>query len=263
VFNGSFSETGIIKKLSEGSPCYIEVTIPEGKDIYYVNHVLYDVGICKKNGVLSLSSNKTFLSSLGIPCLEGFMFPDTYKLVKGQSCKMAITEMVSNFKRKVLPLFYSYKPPDIVIRAFSNRVTVKKLITLASIIERETSNSSEKPLIASVFYNRLVKGMKLQSDPTVFYAYKKKGIFKEKLHKGDTDVKSPFNTYYVKGLPPTPICNPGIDSILAAMHPARSNYLYFIAREDRKGHYFFKSYNGQLRILRKELGEKEKKMGFR
>ena len=262
VFNGNFSATDIIKKFSKGSPCYIEVTIPEGEDIYYVNRSLHDAGICRKNEVLLLSSDKTFLSSLGIPCLEGFMFPDTYKFVKGQSCKMAITEMVSNFKQRVLPLFCSYKPPNIVVKAFS-KVTPEKLLILASIIERETSNSSEKPLIAGVFYNRLIKGMKLQSDPTVFYAYKKMGIFKEELHKGDTDVKSPFNTYYIKGLPSTPICNPGIDSILAAMHPVRSGYLYFVARKDRKGHYFSKSYNEQLKILRKEFGKKAKKVGFR
>jgi len=245
---GSFSAVDILKELTKGTPCLVKVTIPEGSDLFDVDRILSERGFCKPGEVLQLSRDKGFLSHLGVSFLEGYIYPDTYMVREGASCREILETAVSQFKRVVKPLFSFYSPPETVRRALGE-VTEEKILTVASIVEKETFLKSERPIIASVIYNRLLKGMKLQCDPTVYYAYKVAGIKKEKLHKGDTSFPSPYNTYYAKGLPPSPICNPGLDSIKAAMHPQKTPYLYFVA--GRNGHVFSKSYNQHLKNIRK------------
>ncbi|TCK04653.1 endolytic transglycosylase MltG [Phorcysia thermohydrogeniphila] len=245
---GNLSTVEVLKELSKGRPCLKKVTIPEGSDIFDLDRILSKEGFCKSGEVLSLSEDKGFLSELQIPHLEGYVYPDTYFVNEKASCKDVIRTAVSHFKRVTGKLFSEYTPPRLVKKALGE-VTEEKLLVVASIVERETNVKEEKPIIAGVIYNRLIRGMKLQCDPTVYYAYKKAGIKKKKLHRGDTSFPSPYNTYYVKGLPPTPICNPGIDSIKAAMYPEETRYLYFVAAE--KGHIFSTSYNQHLKNIRK------------
>jgi len=248
LLKGVYSTVDILKEFTKGTPCLVKVTIPEGTDIFGVDKLLSEKGFCNKGEVISLSKDRFFLKELQIPYLEGHIYPDTYFVNEKASCKEVIKTAVFRFKKVVGNLFSGYTPPKLVKRALKD-VSKEKLIIVASIVEKETSIKEEKPLIAGVIYNRLVKKMKLQCDPTVYYAYKVAGIKKNKLHKGDTSFPSPYNTYYIKGLPPSPICNPGIESIKAAMFPKETHYLYFVAGE--KGHIFSTSYNQHLKNIRK------------
>ncbi len=247
-FNGRYSPLQILQRITAGSPCLVSITVPEGSDIFDVDRILSLKGFCRKGEVVSLSKDEKFLKSLSLPSLEGFIFPDTYFVREGAGCREVIKVAVEEFKQKVYPMFDAYVPPRLVKEALGN-VTLKKIVTVASIVEKETSLRKEKPVIAGVIYNRLKRGMKLQCDPTVIYSFKVAGFEKRELHKGDTSFPSPFNTYYVSGLPPTPICNPGLDSIKAAMYPEETEYLYFLA--NGKGHVFSKSYNQHLKLIRK------------
>lgn len=259
---GTYSPVEIVQELTKGSPCLTKVTIPEGANIFDVDKILSEKGFCRKGEILKLSKDKEFLNSLRLKFLEGYIFPDTYYHRENASCKEIIEETVKNFNKKTQSLFKDYNPPEIVKRGLKE-VTKDKILIVASIVEKETPLPEEKPIIAGIIYNRLAKGMKLQCDPTVFYAYKVAGIEKEKLHRGDTSFPSPYNTYYIRGLPPTPICNPGLDSIKAAMYPEKTQYLYFVA--ENKGHIFSKSYNQHLKIIRKiyRNGKKEKEEKIR
>jgi UPF0755 protein len=259
---GTYSPVEIVRELMKGSPCLTKITIPEGTDIFDVDKILSEKGFCRKGEVLKLSKDKEFLNFLRLKFLEGYIFPDTYYVRENESCKEIVEETVKNFDRKTKSLFKDYDPPEIVKRGLKE-VTRDKILIVASIVEKETSLLEEKPIIAGIIYNRLIKGMKLQCDPTVFYAYKVAGIEKEKLHRGDTLFPSPYNTYYIKGLPPTPICNPGLDSIRAAIYPEKTQYLYFVAK--KRGHIFSKSYNQHLKLIGKILkhGKKEKEEKIR
>ncbi|SMP10602.1 UPF0755 protein [Desulfurobacterium pacificum] len=246
-FSGKLTAGEILEEFTKGHPCLVSFTIRPGDDLFSVDKTLSQTGICSKGEVLKLSKDKDFLKKLNIPFLEGYLFPDTYKVAQEANCRKALSVPVKEFKDRVYPLFEGYNPPPLVKKALK-KVTLPKILIVASIIEKETSNEKEKPLIASVIYNRLTKGMKLQCDPTVFYAYKMAGIEKKRLHRGDVDFPSPYNTYYVRGLPPTPICNPSLSSIKAAMYPAKTQYLYFVAYGNK--HLFSKSYNQHLKLIR-------------
>ncbi|MEO2069304.1 MAG: endolytic transglycosylase MltG [Desulfurobacteriaceae bacterium] len=253
---GELSPLEILKELSTGSPCLVKITIKEGDDIFSIDKLLSQKGFCKKGEVLKLSRDSAFLKNLKIPFLEGFIFPDTYYVNEDASCKEIIKLAVENFKRKTKNIFDNYEPLKLVKDALG-KINKEKILIVASIVEKETSLEEEKPIIASVIYNRLKRKMKLQCDPTVLYAYKMKGVEKDKLHKGDTNIASPYNTYYIKGLPKTPICNPSLSSIKAAMYPKETPYLYFVAK--CKGHIFSKSYNQHLKAIRKVRNAREAK----
>jgi len=238
----------LLKVFESGSPCLVSYTILPGSDVFDVDKLLSENSLCNKGEVLKLSKDRKFLNFLGIPHLEGYLFPNTYYVAEGSDCRFVVSVPVKEFKKEVYPLFKRYNPPKLVRKALG-KVTLDKIVTIASIVEKETSKEDEKPLIAGVIYNRLIRKMKLQCDPTVFYAYKLSGIDKRKLHKGDVNFPSPYNTYYVVGLPPAPICNPSLTSIKAAMYPAQTSYLYFLAYKGR--HIFSESYNQHLKLIRK------------
>ncbi|ADY72746.1 aminodeoxychorismate lyase [Desulfurobacterium thermolithotrophum DSM 11699] len=259
---GEYSPIEIIQELTKGTPCLTKFTIPEGANIFDVDRILSEKGFCKKGEVIKLSKDRNFLNSLKLKFLEGYVFPDTYYVKESANCEEVLKIAVENFKKKVEPLFEGYNPP-IIVKKGLGKVNKEKILTVASIVEKETSIPEEKPIIAGIIYNRLIKGMRLQCDPTVYYSYRLVGIEKRKLHKGDTLFPSPYNTYYTKGLPPTPICNPGLESIEAAMFPKKTSYLYFVAEDGR--HLFSKSYNHHLKLIRKiyKYGEKRKEKTVR
>jgi UPF0755 protein len=157
------------------------------------------------------------------PDLEGYLHPDTYHFARGISEAEIIATLVATFRqrfhREVLPL------------ADGSR-TVRELIALASIVEKETQADGERPLIAGVFANRLRRGMALGADPTVIYALKREGVWDGNLRRSDLQLDSPYNTYLYPGLPPGPICSPGLASLIAAAKPAETDYLYFVSRND-------------------------------
>jgi len=218
----------------------IKVTIPEGFDIKEIAKALQEKGIidseifmesCKNYKLpayIHENKNRNFN-------LEGFLFPATYELKAGMSGQVIIKLMVDKFYSTINEL-NKEKPID-----------MKKLddiIIMSSIVERETSNARERNKVASVFYNRLDKNMKLQSCATVLYSI---GKHKEKLYNKDLEVKSPYNTYKVEGLPIGPICSPGKASIKAVLSPAKTNYLYFVLDNDGK-HFFTDNYNEFLKV---------------
>ena len=164
--------------------------------------------------------------------LEGYLFPDSYALDEKSTPENIARRMVEQFERQFTP--------EMVEKVGKTGLTIHQIVTLASIIEREAIVSSERPLMAGVFYNRLRLGMRIQSDPTVQYALidaqpelqKKYGWWKKGLTIDDLNVDSPYNSYKYPGLPPGPICNPGLASIKAAIEPANTDYIYFVAKPD-------------------------------
>ena len=207
------------------------VTIAEGFTLYQIAQLLEELNIVGKEVFLQKASSPAFISSLGLPAevgstLEGYLFPDTYHLFRERDPEEVIQIMVRQFKKVF--------NPDLASRASQLGISQREAVILASIIEKETPLSEEKPLISAVFHNRLKKKMPLQSDPTVIYGIKN---FDGNLTKEDLLRPTPYNTYLVNGLPPTPICNPGKDSIHAALYPASVPYLYFVSKNDGS-HYF-------------------------
>jgi UPF0755 protein len=207
------------------------VTIPEGYTLSQIAVLLEDLNLVEKKGFLQKASSPAFINSLGLselagPTLEGYLFPDTYHVFREMDPEEVIQMMVHQFKKVF--------GPDLVHRTSELGISEKEAVILASIIEKETSLPEEKPLISAVFHNRLKRNIPLQSDPTVIYGIKN---FDGNLTKEHLLRQTPYNTYLIVGLPPTPICNPGKESLLAALHPAPVTYLYFVSKNDGS-HYF-------------------------
>jgi UPF0755 protein len=156
--------------------------------------------------------------------LEGYLFPDTYALPRRSDAARVVASMVSRF-REVLT-------PEVRKIAEARGLSVRQLVTLASIVEKETGRPDERPVIAAVYSNRLAIGMGLQCDPTVIYALQRAGRFDGNLRRDDLAFDSPYNTYRYRGLPPGPIAAPGRASLEAAARPAEAEYLYFVSRND-------------------------------
>ena len=209
------------------------VTIPEGYTLSQIAQVLEELNIVAKTDFIKKASSPVFIASLGLSqsggsTLEGYLFPETYHLMREMDPEEVLQMMVHQFKK----VFGS----DLANRASQLGISEKEAVILASIIEKETPLRGEKPLISAVFHNRLTRRIPLQSDPTVIYGIKG---FDGNLTKEDLLRPTPYNTYLLPGLPPTPICNPGKDSLLAALNPAPVPYLYFVSKND--GSHFFSS----------------------
>jgi UPF0755 protein len=218
-FTDAMTPTDILRKLATGDVDYRRFVLPEGYSIYQAAELLEQKGYFKKAAFLDACRNPALLKRLAIPgaSVEGYLYPATYNLSRGSGEEQLIDQMVEAFNKTYAGL----KGGD----GFSRR----EIVTLASIIEKEAVSADEKPLIASVFNNRLRLGMPLQSDPTAVYGVR---AFSGKVTKADIERRSPYNTYLIAGLPPGPIGNPGSDALRAALHPARTTYLYFVARQD-------------------------------
>lgn len=230
IFKG-MSSNEILKRLSKGDVLKREVTIPEGFNLYETGERLSDNSICGYNDFIKYAFDRDFLTSTGIfsSSAEGFLYPDTYIFAEGKNAGDIIIIMHNRMKEVLDSIDLS--------NLKSLNLNIDKLINLASLIEKEAKLPEERKYISAVFHNRLKRDIALYCDPTVRYAVKK---FKGRITYNDLKVDSPFNTYRYKGLPPTPICSPGKDSIVAALNPAETNYLYFVAREDGS-HYFSKT----------------------
>src|SRR4030043_2264627 len=207
------------------------VTIPEGYTLAQIAQLFEDSNLIEKKEFLQKATSPDLINSLDLsqlagPTLEGYLFPDTYHLFREMDPEEVIKMMVLRFKK----VFNS----DLAHWTAEIGISEREVVVLASIIEKETSLSQEKPLISAVFHNRLKKKIPLQSDPTVIYGIKN---FNGNLTKEDLMRPTPYNTYLMVGLPPTPICNPGKDSLLEAIYPAPVPYLYFVSKNDR-AHFF-------------------------
>lgn len=207
------------------------ITIVEGYTLAQIAQLLEDSNIVGKEAFIQKARSPDFISSLGLfhlagSTLEGYLFPDTYFLTKEMDPEEVIQIFVQRFKKVF--------EQELNKRTKSLELSEREIVILASIIEKETSLPEEKPLISAVFHNRLKKKMPLQSDPTVIYGIKN---FNGNLTKDHLIKPTPYNTYLNLGLPPTPICNPGRDSLFAALNPSPVPYLYFVSKNDGS-HYF-------------------------
>ncbi|MBN1255217.1 MAG: endolytic transglycosylase MltG [Deltaproteobacteria bacterium] len=219
----------ILRKLVTGDVVKYRITIPEGYTVRQIAARLEEKGIIQdQEEFLAEAFSPDFAASMGIQGvgIEGYLFPDTYLFSKGVAPAEVIKTMMGKFTGVYGPAFAQ--------RAAELGLTDREVVTLASIIEKETGVASERPLISAVFHNRLKRGMPLCSDPTVIY-----GIagFDGNLRKRDLEQRTPYNTYLIQGLPPGPIANPGRASLEAALYPAPVNYLYFVSRNDGSHHF--------------------------
>ena len=225
----------VLNSLVKGQVKRHLVTIAEGYTLSQIAQYLENLNIGEKEAFLQKASSPAFIASLdlshstqsgSLSTLEGYLFPETYHLIKEMASEEVIKMMVHQFKKVF--------GPELQSRASQMGISQRDAVILASIIEKETPLPEEKPLISAVLHNRLKKKIPLQSDPTVIYGIKN---FNGNLTKEHLLKPTPYNTYLISGLPPTPICNPGKDSILAALYPAPVPYLYFVSKHDGS-HYF-------------------------
>ena len=222
-FKRGITFSDLLKKLSKNEVSSIEVTIPEGYNLYQIASLLKkDIAMDSSLFVKSISDT-SLIHRVGLDTknLEGYLFPDTYRLFWKMAPEKIIELMVDEFK-KIIDISFSLQ-----LRNFN--FSLSQLVTLASLVESEAGMDKDRPLISAVYHNRLKIGMPLQCDPTVIYAL---GGLSRPLNHKDLEVDSPYNTYKHPGLPPGPINNPGRASILAALFPADVNYLYFVAKGD-------------------------------
>ncbi len=222
-FNAAMPPAEILSMLVAGRVVLHSVTVPEGYTINQIADVLEQQRITNRSDFVTLSSDKSFLQTLGISAdtVEGYLYPDTYRFPRATAAKDVIRAMVDQLGH-VMTQEWQARAKDI-------NLTVHEVLTLASVIEKETGSGDERPQISSVFHNRLKKHIPLQSDPTVIYGLPN---FDGNLHKKDLSHPSPYNTYRWAGLPPGPIASPGAQSIRAALYPAPSAYLYFVSKND-------------------------------
>ncbi len=217
----------LLEILRKGLVILHPVTIPEGFNREQVADALAAKGLADKKRFLELTEDKALLRQYGIssPSLEGYLFPDTYQFSRATPTPAIIDTMVKRFRQVVAPL---------MDKSQGAGMKFEEVVILASIVEKETGRPEERPLIASVFLNRLRLGMRLESDPTVIYGIEN---FDGDLKKKDLTEKTPYNTYVIHGLTPGPIANPGLESIKAVMEPARTDYLFFVSKNDGSHHF--------------------------
>ena len=245
-----YSTRQVAALLLSGKTWARPVTIPEGLSLREIAQEMEKAGMLKAEDFLAaaaLAAERMRRDGFPGESLEGYLFPDTYYFPKSITPGAAVAVMVDTFRRKagqVLPAEVTRDP-----------AALHRVVTLASIIEKETGAGFERPLISSVFHNRLKKKMLLQSDPTVIYSLPS---FDGNIRKKDLGHDSPYNTYRYRGLPPGPIANPGVESLDAAWRPADSDYLYFVSKNNGE-HYFSKTLAEHNRaVLTFQLGRGRK-----
>ncbi len=217
-FSSPISAAEVYDRIERGETYTILVTIPEGANIFDIATRLEKAGIGTRRQFLQAAVKDVGLISDLDPhakSLEGYLFPDTYRFSPNASEDLIVATMVRRFRA--------------VAEELGLKQNVHRIVTIASLVERETAVNSERPLVASVFKNRLAKKMPLASDPSVIYGLELDGRWRGEIHQSDLSFNTPYNTYLHAGLPPGPVANPGIPSLRAAMHPAKTDYLYFVA----------------------------------
>ena len=206
------------------------VVVPEGYNIYDIAAVVEQAGLGSAADFVAVAKNDLQLVRDIDPqakSLEGYLFPDTYQFTRIDTAHEIVAAMVHRFRQTAQKI------------GLLGRPDIHRIVTMASIVEKETAVPDERPLVASVYFNRLDKNMALGADPTVIYAALLAGRYRGTIYQSDLQFASPYNTYKFPGLPPGPIANPGAASLQASMHPAESEFLYFVS--DNNGHHRFSS----------------------
>jgi len=228
LFDSSWNPGEILSALCRGRVVLRRLTVPEGYTVKQISVLFGLEGLAEPQEVMRINTDPEFLSDLNLEAdsLEGYLFPDTYHFAEGLSAREMLTSMVGRFREVY--------EPEMEARQRAMGLTVSEVVTLASIVEKETGNRQEKPLVASVLHNRLARGMPLQCDPTVIYGIED---FDGNLTRHHLRVPNPYNTYINPGLPPGPIANPGLDSLRAVLAPEKTTFLYFVSKNDGTHHF--------------------------
>ncbi|MFH1700212.1 MAG: endolytic transglycosylase MltG [Candidatus Zixiibacteriota bacterium] len=240
-FEKRISNFEILRKLWRGDIAVLNVTIPEGFILMQIRELLHQKCGANPERFDSLVRDSSYLSALGIDAgfAEGYLFPETYRFQWGITSREAVETMTA--------YLFQHLDDSLLERGRELGYNLDEILTMASIVESEGSHADEFPLIASVYRNRLNTGMKLQADPTIIYGM---GGLDRTLMIKDYQFSSAYNTYLHEGLPPTPICSPGMNAIMAVLYPDSTDYYYFVA--DGKGrHIFNETYQGHLRDTRR------------
>jgi UPF0755 protein len=232
----------IVQRLVQGDVFFYSVTIPEGLTARET------VALLAKNGLGNASEMERALLKVrwirdlapAAGDLEGYLFPETYRFRRKADSETVIRAMIDQFRAKLAKTLQRYPLPA--------GWSLSRIVILASMIEKEVKNPQERPLVASVLINRLEKKMPLGCDATIIYAKKLAGTYEGRLGKADLRMDSPYNSYLHADLPPGPICSPGVDSLLAALRPARTDFYYYVSRNDGS-HQFSKDYESHIRAV--------------
>lgn len=226
----------LLDTLLNGEVVLHKVTVPEGLRAKEIATLVQAAGLATEAEFDAVVNDRAFAQELGIPAptLEGYLFPDTYAFEKNAGAKGVATAMVRRFQ--------AVWTDDLEARAAGFGLTTHQAVTLASIVEKETGDPSERPIIAGVFHNRLKKGMRLESDPTIIYGMVAMGTYDGNIRKKDIrDPANLYSTYVIKGLPPGPIASPGADALRAVAYPSTHDYLFFVAKGAGSGSHHFSS----------------------
>jgi UPF0755 protein len=219
----------VYERIARGDTFYLELVIPEGWNIFDIGTAVEQMGLFKAEKFLEAARNPAMIRDLDprAPTLEGYLFPDTYRVNRQTTPERLCRAMTGRFRE--------------VWKSLRTDAYVHRVVTLASLVEKEGKLPEERPMIAAVFLNRLRRDIKLDCDPSTIYAALLENRYRGKIHRSDLDNEHPYNTYQHKGLPPGPIANPGFASLKAVLAPAREDYLFFVALPDGSGGHEFTS----------------------
>ena len=237
----------ILEKMVTGKVRLYKMTVPEGSNLKEIAGIIAQAGFVNSEDFMKIATDPAEVGKLGIEAatLEGYLFPDTYYFPKSATARDIIEAMVERFR--------SLFSDEWKNRAAEMGFTIHEVLTMAAIIEKETGAAAERPLISSVFHNRLRKGMRLETDPTVIYGIEN---FDGNLTRSHLRTYTPYNTYKIKGLPPGPIASPGLASIEAALYPAKTDYLFFVSKQDGTHHFSSKFWDHRRAIRKYQLRRK-------
>ena len=229
-FSTPASAMEVFRRIARGDIFYYELSVPEGSNQFDIAASLQQLGVMKAAEFLKVAGNPSLIHDLApdAPSLEGFLFPATYRVTRHTSPQQMGKEMTGRFRRAWKEL----GPPA---------AAVNRIVTLASLVEKETPVAADRPMVASVFENRLARNMTLDCDPTTIYAALLENRYRGTIYRSDLNSTHPYNTYKHAGFPPGPIANPGLAALKAALAPASTDYLYFVAKPGGSGKHTFSS----------------------
>ena len=232
-FDKPASPFEIMGRLARGDIYYMELLVPEGFNMYDIAEAVGKLGTMRPETFLAAAKNPAMIRDIDpdAPSLEGYLFPNKYRVYRHTTAQQICRMMTGEFRERW--------------KALQTRANVHDTVTLAAMVEREARRPDERPIVASVFHNRLRIGMKLDCDPTTVYAALLDNRYRGTIHRSDLANTSPWNTYQHAGLPPGPIANPGLSSIQAVLTPAETHYLYFVAKADGSGGHNFSESLGE------------------
>lgn len=229
-FGSAQTPSQVFDKIWRGEIFYEDLTVPEGSNIFDIASLLERSDMIGANEFLKAAANPQSIHDLDplAPTLEGYLFPSTYRITHKTTAGELCYAMTAEFRRQWA-----------LLGGEKLRADTHKIVTLASLVEKETAIATERPMIASVFLNRLKLDMPLQCDPTTVYAALIENRYRGVIHKSDLASENPYNTYVHAGLPPGPIANPGLASLKAVLNPPSTDFLYFVAKADGSGSHQF------------------------